>query len=67
MERAWTFIQRIGGLLLLAEIAIFVIGSTHHHRLLRNSHEFGVAFDQVSQSIVHEISNAAHWVAGKGQ
>jgi len=67
LERCWEITQKIGGVLLVAEIIIFLIGSAHYGHLLTNSREFGQAFDEVTGSIVREISQGAKWVGGKGQ
>jgi hypothetical protein len=67
LERGWELTRTIGGVLLVAEIVVFVMGSAHSGHLLRNSREFGRAFDEVTGSIVREIGNGAQWVAGKRQ
>jgi hypothetical protein len=67
LERAWEITKNIGGVLLLAEIIIFVMGSAHAGHLLRNSREFGQAFDEVTGSIVRELTHGAQWVAGRRQ
>lgn len=66
-EKMWEITKKIGGVLLVAEIAIFLIGSAHHGRPLRNSREFGQTFDEVTESIVRELTHGAQWIAGKGQ
>lgn len=67
MERAWEVIKLIGGVVLLLELVIWLMGSAHAGHLLRNSHEFGGAFDQVAGSVVREISQGVRWVTAKGQ
>jgi hypothetical protein len=67
LERAWEISKKTGGVLLVAEIIIFVIGSAHSGHVLRNSREFGQAFDEVAGSVVSECRNAAHWITARGQ
>jgi hypothetical protein len=51
MERAWELIQKAGGVLLLAEILIWAIGSAHVERPIRNAHQFAAAVDYVTERI----------------
>lgn len=67
IERLWEIMRTVGGVLLLAELVIVLLGSAHSGHLLRNSREFGQAFDEVTGSVVREFSNGAQWVAGKGR
>jgi hypothetical protein len=67
MERAWEIAQKVGGVLLLAELVIFLMGSAHAGHMLRNTREFAAAADQVIGGILREIVNAAHWIAARGQ
>jgi hypothetical protein len=67
MERAWSVLQKAGGVLLLAEIIIFLMGSAHAGHVLHNTREFAAAADQVIGGISHETINAAHWLAAKGR
>lgn len=67
LERGWEITRTIGGVLLVAAIVIFVIGSVHSGHVLRNSGEFGRAFDEVTGSIVREGTNAARWIGAHGQ
>ena len=66
MERAWSVIRTAGGVLLLIELLIFLAGSAHAGHLL-NSREFGLAFDHVTGSVVHEARGAVHWVTARGR
>lgn len=67
MERAWEFIRSVGGVVLLLELLIWLMGSAHAGHPLRNSREFGQAFDQVTGSIIHEASEGMRWIAARGQ
>jgi hypothetical protein len=64
MARAWELIQKVGGVLLVILIVIFVMGSAHQGRPLHNSREFGQAFDEVTGSIVRELTHGTQWIAG---
>lgn len=67
MQRAWELAQKIGGLLLVAEILIWLMGSAHAGHALRNTREFGAASDQVIGGILREIINAVHWIVARGR
>jgi hypothetical protein len=67
LERAWGITRNIGGALLVAEIVILLIGSAHYGHLLRNSREFGRAFDDVTEGVTSECKSAAHWIAARGR
>jgi len=67
MQRAWELTQKIGGVLLLAEIIIFLMGSAHAGHALHNTREFAAAADQVVGGILREITNAVSWIAAKGR
>jgi hypothetical protein len=67
MERAWEVIRSVGGVLLLIELMIWLMGSAHAGHPLRNSREFGEAFDQVTGAIVNEVVQGVRWVGARGQ
>jgi hypothetical protein len=46
MEKAWEWAQKLGGWLLLAELAIYALNS-HSAGHLLNSHEFLLALDRL--------------------
>jgi hypothetical protein len=67
MQRAWELAQKIGGVLLLAEIVIFLMGSAHAGHALHSTREFAAAADQVIGGILREIVNAVRWIAAQGR
>ena len=67
MQRAWELAQKIGGVLLLAEMMIFLMGSAHAGHALSSVREFADAADQVIGGILRQIFNAVHWIAAKGR
>lgn len=67
MERAWEITKSVGGILLVLELAIWLMGSAHTGRPITNSREFGSAFDQVTGSVAREIGGGLRWIAARGR
>ena len=67
MERAWEVVKKIGGVLLLLEFVVWLIGSAHAGHPLKSSREFGQALDQVTGAVTREVAGGVRWIAPRRQ